>query len=384
MDYTRQPLLFKLRKVARYVQLYGPQRTYVKVLGQLHMKKQFEQLPASSHELKAGQTIGLLGCGNYAYSNIAYYLNKEFGGVIGACMDRNAERAASLAQRYNVPFHTTDADAVIEHPGIEMLYIASNHASHAPYAVRALNAGKHVYIEKPHVVNEEQLAALDEAARSSAGMLFLGFNRPGSDFGRAILDALGRESGSGMYNWFVAGHAIDPDHWYFKPEEGGRVLGNLCHWTDFVLRMAGPDAFPVRITPTRGQRSDMDIVVTYTFPDETIAVISFSAKGHTFEGVREVLNAHRGNCLISMHDYKTLTIEVGEQKRRSASLYRDHGHRRNIVNALKSVRGERPYDHEAALRHALDSAWLFLKTREALETSTAITVERYESAVAHR
>lgn len=376
MDYTTAPLLFRIRKVVRYVRMYGLGRTYVKVQGQLHMKRRFATLPPAG-AVRPGQHVGIIGCGNYAFSNIAYYLRRERGAVIGACMDIDAHRAASLAQRYGVPSHGTDASRVIEDPEIQLIYIASNHASHAEYAIAALEHGKDVYIEKPHVVRDEQLARLRAALARYPGKVFLGFNRPGSRFGTMILDALRREAGPGMYNWFVAGHAIDPDHWYFKPEEGGRVLGNLCHWTDFVFRMVEPVVFPVRIAPTRAAKSDSDIAVTYTFPDETIAVITFSAKGHTFEGVKEKLSAHRGNTLLSMDDYKTLTIEVREHKRQVNNLFRDHGHRRNIVGAFAAVFEGAAYARDAAVRHALDTAWLFLNTKRALEAGQALTVEAY-------
>src|SRR5205823_4866316 len=147
-------------------------------------------------------------CGNYAFSTIAYYLTKSFGAVIGACMDIDANRAASLAERYRVPLHSTNPDMVIGHPGIRMLYIASNHASHAEYAIAGLKAGKSVYIEKPHVVSEDQLERLAAVAQEAPGRVYLGFNRPGSPFGRLILEHLAQETGAGMYNWFVAGHAI--------------------------------------------------------------------------------------------------------------------------------------------------------------------------------
>lgn len=376
MDYTRQPLAFRLRKVARYLRLYGPRRTHVKVLGQLHMKRRFDALPRTNLPATDLQQVALIGCGNYAFSNIAFYLSRRRGRVIGACMDIDLHRAASLALRYGVPVYSDDAATAIDSDNIKLIYIASNHASHAEYAIAGLKAGKSVYIEKPHVVTEDQLHRLAAAMDDSPGHVFLGFNRPGSRFGRLILDALAREQGAGMYNWFVAGHAIDPDHWYFKPEEGGRVLGNLCHWTDFVLRIA-PQGFPVRITPTRGTKSDSDIVVTFTFPDETIAVISFSAKGHTFEGVKEKLSAHRGNCLLSMDDYETLTIEVIDRKERYTNFYRDHGHSRNIISAYDTVFKGAPYDRAASRRYALDTAWLFLKTREALETNRTVVCDAY-------
>ena len=376
MDYTKAPLLFRIRKVLRYVRMYGPSRTHVKVLGQLHMKRSYATLPPV-RPVAANQRVGLIGCGNYSFSNIAYYLRKKHGAVIGAAMDADANRAASLAQRYGAAIHTTDAQKVIDEPNIRLIYIASNHASHAEYAIQALDRGKDVYIEKPHVVNEDQLRRLADAMTRNPGHVFLGFNRPDSRFGREILAALRAEEGAGMYNWFVAGHKIDPDHWYFRPEEGGRVLGNLCHWTDFVLRMTEPKGFPVRIVPTRAAKSDTDIVVTYTFPDETIALISFSAKGHTFEGVKEKLSAHKGDTLIAMDDYKTLTIEVREHKRTLVNAFRDHGHARNILAAYDVIFNGAPYDREAVRRHVLNTAHLFLGTKRALESNQQVTLEAY-------
>jgi predicted dehydrogenase len=377
MDYTEQPLSVKLRKVWRYVQLYGADVTRVKVLGHLHMRKTFDVLPPSRPRSNHEQTVGIIGCGNYSYSNIAYFLRKHRGKVIGACMDVDLNHAASMSKRFGIPSYGSDATAMLDDPVISLVYIASNHASHAEYAIRALERGKSVYIEKPHVVSEAQLDRLVRAMSESNGRVFLGFNRPGSRFGRIILSHLAREQGPGMYNWFVAGHAIDPEHWYFRPEEGGRVLGNLCHWTDFVMRMAGPDPFPVVITPTRGRKSDSDIVVTYAFPDQTIAVISFSAKGHTFEGVKENLSAHRGNCLISMEDYKRMTIEVGPRKKRFMNPYRDHGHRQNILAAYDSVREGRHFDRWRTIAYVANTGWFFLKTREALEANRPLTVHGY-------
>lgn len=382
MDYTSQSALFKVAKVVRYVRLYGISRTKMKVIAQLHMKRTFAELPPRHLRYSPRQTVGLIGCGNYAFSNIAYFLNKKAGKVIAACMDVNIHRAASMSRQYGIPHYTADAQEIITDPRIKLVYIASNHASHAEYAIRALENGKDVYIEKPHVVSDSQLERLIQAMNRSSGRVFLGFNRPGSDFGRLILESLRKETGAGMYSWFVAGHKIDPDHWYFRPEEGGRVLGNLCHWTDFVLHMADEPRFPIRINPTRGKQSDSDIAVSFTFPDETIAVITFSAKGHTFEGVRETLSAHRGNCLIAMEDYKRLMIDVGSRKRVLVNHYRDHGHSRNIVDAYQASAHSGAYDRRKSAQYIANTGWLFLKTREALETNRELTVDACPQPVA--
>jgi predicted dehydrogenase len=380
MNYLQQPLAFKLRKVWRYVRVYGPARTYIKVRAQLHMSRSPEVLhpvrPPTSE-----QWVGLIGCGNYAFSNIAYYLTRACGNVIGGCMDLDRRRAASLSQYYRVPLYTDSAEELLAHPAIRLVYIASNHASHAEYAVAALRRGKDVYIEKPHVVSEDQLQRLVEAMAEPAGKVFLGFNRPGSRFGMLIRSHLENESGPGMNNWFVAGHDIDPDHWYFQAEEGGRVLGNLCHWTDFILRLVPEEnCYPLRISPTRAQKSDADIAVTFTFADGTIAIITFSAKGHAFEGVRERFNAHKGNCLVSMDDFRRLSIDVGPQKKRYFNWYRDHGHARNILSAFQNVRKGLPYDRAAQISYVGNTGWLFLKTKEALESRREVIVDSFAAS----
>lgn len=377
MDYLSQPFGFKVRKALRYTFLYGPIHTYIKVRGQQHLKRKMDRWPARK-PIGSGQVVGLIGCGNYAYTTIAYWLTKRHGRVIAACMDRNLDRAASLSAQYRIPVYTVDADEMLKMEQIALVYVASNHASHADYAIQALSHGKHVYIEKPHVMSEQELVRLLKAMDEFPGRVFLGFNRPGSRFGRITRAYLDRESGPGVYNWFVAGHAVEPGNWYFKPEEGGNVLGNLCHWTDFVFQLVPTNTYPIRITPTAARLQDSNIAVSFTFGDDSIAVISYSAKGHAFEGVRERFSAHKGNCLVSMNDYRRMTIDVFDVKRHWWNWYRDHGHCDNIVGAFENVVENRPYDREARRRYIGNTAWLFLKTREALESGREIVVHPFD------
>lgn len=329
-----------------------------------------------SYHSDISRHIGIIGCGNYAFSNIAYYIHKNYGNVIRGAMDIDINKSVSLFENFGLYYYTENADKIINDPDIDLIYIASNHSSHAEYAIRALKAGKCVHIEKPHVVSVDQLQRLCAAMEGSKGKVNLGFNRPHSKIGLSIKQFLDSEIGPAMFNWFIAGHEISPDHWYFKDEEGGRVLGNLCHWTDFVLQLIAPkDRYPLTITPTRGKKSDCDIAVTYTFGDESIAAITFSAKGHTFEGVRERFAAHRGNVLISMDDFKDLTVEVIEKKHKISPFYRDHGHEKNIVRSYEMVR---PRPGTAPNNYSLEYVWetgnLFLKTRESLETNQTIVI----------
>lgn len=381
LDYLKAPTWFKIAKVARYVRLYGPRRTWMKVLAQIHMRRQYKGASVLHKHANGAGHVGLIGCGSFAFSTIGYYLKRNFGSVLRSAMDVDQGRACSLGAAYGAGHCTTSSMDLIDDPGIDLVYIASNHASHAEYAIEALGRGKTVHIEKPHVVSIDQLIRLCSAMMRSIGKVALGFNRPGSPLGVEIQAALFSQDGPAMLNWFVAGHEIPSDHWYFKPEEGGRVLGNLCHWTDFVYQMIPSGArYPIRIVPTRSDKADCDIAVTYCFGDGSIAVISFSAKGHTFEGVRERFAAHRGNVLISMDDFQSARIETGARIRRLSTLFRNHGHEQNIVNSYRLVRPSPFAGKPCSTRYVWETGELVLRTREALEHNREIIVQGFEES----
>ncbi|ADB40059.1 oxidoreductase domain protein [Spirosoma linguale DSM 74] len=359
--------------MARYIRLYGLSRTIAKVRAHYHMNRVYSQ--TSSLPVPAGPTrkhVGILGCGKFAYANVAYYVRRHFGAVIRGVMDTDLNKAISLAQRYQADYYTTNADDVLNDPHIDLIYIVSNHASHAEYAIAAIRKGKAVHIEKPHVVNADQLIRLCAAINEHNGRVRLGFNRPESPLGLLLKQQMDAQAGPAMINWFVAGHAITPGHWYFAEEEGGRILGNLCHWIDFTLRLIPvASRYPVQIIPTRAQRSDCDISVSYLFGDGSIATITFSAKGHTFEGVRETLNVHKGNLLAQLTDFQRLRLDIGPVVCHRRLWFRDHGHRRSILDSYL-MRGDKSKHETVAMIR--ETGWLMLKTREALETTTVITV----------
>ncbi len=374
MDYTRQKTRLKIQKVVRYVYLFGWPRTLAKVQAHYHMKKVFpSHKPVAVPPKASGKHVGILGCGKFAYANIAYYVHQNFGTVIRGVMDTDLNKAISLGQRYRADYYTTQADDVINDPHIDLIYIASNHASHADYAIAAIRQGKAVHIEKPHAVNEDQLMRLCAAIQEYKGRVRLGFNRPDSPLGVRLRHQLAAQPGPAMINWFVAGHAIEADHWYFAEEEGGRILGNLCHWIDFTLRLI-PEAnrFPIQIIPTRSHQSDCDVSVSYVFGDGSVGTITFSAKGHTFEGVRETLNVHKGNLLATLTDFSRLRLDIGPRVIRNRLWFRDHGHRQSIVDSY-FMRSDPSKQENVAM--IWQSGYLTLKTKEALASFRPVQVK---------
>jgi predicted dehydrogenase len=381
-DYRGHSLAFKIRKVARYVRIYGPRRTWIKVLGQRHAvaPAAFEghvwMNPGCRRAQDETRCIAIVGCGSFAFTTIGHYLRTWSKHFLVAALDQNKARSRSLVEHYGGAYATDDLDAILGDPRVKLVYIASNHASHADYAIKALDAGKDVHIEKPHVVDEAQLERLAAAIEAHPERkIYLGFNRPRSGHFQFLMKHLAKESGPLMINWFVAGHEIPRDNWYFSPMEGGRILGNLCHWTDLTLEMVGIDsAFPCTVVPTSEPDATSDFVTSFQFGDGSIATISFSAKGHTFEGVREVLHAHRGNVLGELKDFEISTVEIVGRKIRRKGLFRDHGHGANVLNSIRCTFGQG--GQASSLPYIWATAKLFLAVRAAHERGKPAIVDQ--------
>ena len=304
MNYLKQSVGFTLQKIIRYIGMYGFQRTFMKLLVRKHLRRTYKTLPPMKSETGKNQTVGIVGCGDFSFTAIAYYLRKEFGNVFAVCMDKDINRAASFAAYYKAPLYTDNINVVTENENIRLVYVASDNASHAEYAIKALEAGKDVYIESPHVISMDELRNLQRAMQKHSGKVYLGFSRPASAFGKIIIDILHAASGPAMINWFVVGHFLDPDRPYVEESDWCEALGDICHWTDFSLRMAKENVFPITIVPTRFESGVGNIAVALIFGDGTIASITFSGLGYSLEGVRESLRAQKGSILIAMDDFK--------------------------------------------------------------------------------
>jgi predicted dehydrogenase/glycosyltransferase involved in cell wall biosynthesis len=378
-DHLEADIFFKIKKVIRYINLYGIERTWTKIKARKHMRATADFYgqrwvnPRCKYPDAAGRSVAIIGCGNYSFSTIAYYLSRRDPWFLRATYDIQKSKALSLCRSYGGGYSVADWKDILRDTKVKIVFIASNHSSHAEYAVACIEAGKHVYIEKPPVVTQEQLDRLLVAMRQyPQSKVFLGFNRPRSPLFRQLQRVLARESGPLMINMFVAGHEIDDDHWYFDEKEGGRVLGNLCHWTDLALHLVTLEkAFPCTIIPTTTAESKSDIVVSIGFDDQSYASITFSAKGPTFEGVREAFNLHKGNVLANLTDCQSLTYDVLEKKTKQTLRHRDHGHEANIVHSMAGGLDEQVGE---AVSYIEATARLFLAVQQAIASGERVVL----------
>lgn len=319
----------------RFVGIYGLRRTLFKSAGRL-------RIPILSIRRNGSvRDIGIVGCGQYAFATISYFLWSSSNHRVLACFDIDESASASFARAFHAQSIASTVDDLLRTPGLRTIYVASNHASHAAYAISALSCGLDVYLEKPIAVSLEDLRRLSWARRNSSGRLFAGYNRP---FSSAIGD-LRREMqidhASGMsMQCFVAGHKLHPDHWYRHPEEGTRVCGNLGHWLDLfvhILNWRGlPDRLQIALAWANPEERDDNLSVAISSDRNDVFAVMLSSRCEPFEGINESIHLQHSETTCRIDDFRRMTIWQGERRVVRRYWPKDVGHKRAIMQPFSS------------------------------------------------
>lgn len=325
------------RKLLRFAAIYGPSRTLFKAAGRLRWRPPNLRRPAH-------QDIGLIGCGQFAFATIGYFLQRHFGPRIAACYDIDEQAARSLARGLRVQAVCASADELLDTPGLRLVYVASNHASHADYAAHALQRGLDVYVEKPIAVDPAQLIRLLRARRQARGRLFAGYNRPFSAAVRQLRRFITIDPAAGIsLQCFVSGHQLAPEHWYRLPAEGTRVCGNIGHWLDLFVHILAwrglPDELQISLTWADAAEPDDNVSISIRSDRTDLFSVLLSSRCEPFEGINESINFQHGETICKIDDFRQMTLWRGARVRRLRFWPKDVGHRSAILQPFEPGAG---------------------------------------------
>jgi predicted dehydrogenase len=110
---------------------------------------------------------GIIGCGDVTEVKSGPAFNKVPNSRLSAVMRRNEEKAKDYAKRHGVEKWYSNADDLINDPGVNAIYVATPPASHEQYAVKAMRAGKPVYVEKPMAINTPAAERMEQVAKET-------------------------------------------------------------------------------------------------------------------------------------------------------------------------------------------------------------------------
>ncbi|MCH7501718.1 MAG: Gfo/Idh/MocA family oxidoreductase [Proteobacteria bacterium] len=334
---TTADTVTRLRKLIRFVGIYGIARTFYKVMGRIRPPGMFFRIRSGG-----SRSIGVVGCGQFAFANIGYFLHRKAGSCLAACYDPDNAAAASFSRFHDVPTIAATADEVLCAKEVELVYIASNHASHAGYSVIALHAGKRVYVEKPVAVNSEQLRALCLAQRETGHPIFAGYCRP---FSRALRELRRWCDATDVpltLSCFIWGHQLPADHWYRRPAEGTRICGNAGHWIDLMVHILHwgilPDRWQITLVWSNESARDDDLAITLVSERGDLVNIVQTARTEPFDGVSESIHLQWADTIAEIGDFRRMTIWKGAHRKRYRYWHKDVGHCRAILQPFSDAR----------------------------------------------
>jgi predicted dehydrogenase/threonine dehydrogenase-like Zn-dependent dehydrogenase len=293
--------------------------------------------------------VGLLGAGSFATAVLLPSMKKETGvEFVGVCAAGGAH-AHHAASKFEFRYSTTDDDKLINDPDINTVVIATRHHLHARQVLTSLNAGKNVFCEKPLCLSERELEEIVHAYRQTEHrpVLMVGFNRRFAPLALRLLEFRRKIREPIALHYRVNAGFIPADHWLNDPEQGGgRIVGEVCHFVDFLRYMVHAPIIEVQAQSlaNAGKYSNDNIVASLRFADGSHGTITYMANGDKAYA-KERLELFGGGSVAVLEDFRRLEIVSGGRKRVfQTRLRQDKGHLREwqaFVEALRSG-GESP------------------------------------------
>ena len=181
--------------------------------------------------------IGIIGAGNFTKMTMLPALKKT-NATIKHIVSSGGVNGTALAQKYNIAQSTTDYDLVLDDKDLDLVMITTRHNLHADMVIKALEKDKHVFVEKPLALNNEELTAIEASYSKHNGTLMIGFNRRFSPHTQKIKSIVGKAP-MNIVATMNAG-AIPPDVWvHDMVVGGGRIIGEACHYLDLMVFLSG-------------------------------------------------------------------------------------------------------------------------------------------------
>lgn len=263
------------------------------------------------------QTVrwGIIGVGAVTEAKSGPGFRRAERSELVAVMRRDGAKAADYAARHDVPRWYDDADALIHDDEVDAVYVATPPDSHRDYAIRVLEAGKPVYVEKPMARSTAECAEMIAAAERAGLPLLVAYYRRAMprfvEVGR-LLSRIGDIHAFTVRQLRAADPADARERpWRVRPEisGGGHFVDLASHTLDLLDHLLGPVARTTGFATSRGNLAPAEDLVAGSFELESGVVGSGLWCYTAGEDVDEVqVVGARGSVTFSVFGQEPLTV----------------------------------------------------------------------------
>ncbi|RED18265.1 bi-domain-containing oxidoreductase [Pontivivens insulae] len=236
-------------------------------------------VPAQEKRAENGPAIAMIGAGNHTARTLGPAFKKA-GAQLHTIVSQAGISGTTVARQLGFANSSTDFEAVLTDPDVNIVVISTRHDLHADQVCAALGAGKHVFIEKPLALTHDELDRIEAATAAAPHLqVMVGFNRrfaPQVEKMKSLIRAKGAPIAVSMN---INAGAIPADHWtQDRKIGGGRIIGEACHFLDLARDMMGSRIADAQImamdTPTRDS-----VAISLRGEDGSLSTIQYLANG---------------------------------------------------------------------------------------------------------
>lgn len=264
--------------------------------------------------------VALVGAGNLARWVHLPNLKKISHAHLRAVHSASGARGKTYAERFGAAYSCSDYEEILQDPKVNVVLIVSRHEHHFKQALAALRAGKHVFIEKPMALTDEECQQLYRAVEETGKQLTVGFNRRFAPFYKEQKQRLARRTSPAVLNFRMNSPGLTGNFWAADPAFGGAVLGEGCHFVDLMywLLESEPVSVSAYCLPLGKQDpiGQNNIVASFRFSDGSIGNLTYCTVGSKTSGGEHIEAFAQGIGVVT-ENFKQLTVMADTKQTKS-------------------------------------------------------------------
>lgn len=290
-------------------------------------------------------SLGLIGAGNFARATLLPVMQETGLFQLRGLATTGGSASAQANEMFSFDYTTNDYRKLLEDDKIDLIAISTQHNSHAKLIIEALEAGKHVYCEKPLCLNTEELERIKATYKKADGELFCGLNRRFAPLVSQIRNTLQTEKIPAVYSYIANAGFIPAEHWVQDAKKGGgRIVGEACHFIDTIQSLDGSRLTGMQVHFVHNAAYPMkdNAVIDLQFESGAVGTILYTSMGSK-KYPKEQLRVFSNGTVCEMNNYVSLTT-YSANRHTEMKLKQDKGIRDEYRYIAEVLRGERQND----------------------------------------
>jgi len=284
---------------------------------------------------------GVVGAGNFAKMTMLPVL-KESGARLKTLVDIDGVAGWHGARKFGFENAANDYRSILEDKEINTVFITTRHDLHTSMVIEALKAGKNVHVEKPLCLNRQQLEEIEKVySEHNRQQLLVGFNRRFAPHANKIKSLVSARTAPLCMVWLINAGNIPAEVWVQNLEiGGGRIIGEGCHWIDFMSYVAGSEVKKVSAIMIGAETSEPvktdKISINLEFADGSIGTLHYFANGSK-SYPKETFQLFCQGRVLELDNFRKLT-GYGFRNFNKMNLWsQDKGHNEQFKTFVKSI-----------------------------------------------